>query len=172
MHKGLCMEFEEKIKQLKEKRKSSIEKIYLRSLDEVEIRTPTQFYVIGVDSNGELVIGETKLSPRYVKTISLIGHDIKIPKSLKSELKIGKGTNFLRAKVFAIGRDILIRPIAVPEPELDGYCSWCKKQIVSDPKNTMIRWLGVRFYFCSKKEALMFRNEYILVGKTFKIGQA
>lgn len=164
----MTSELEKKVERLKEKRKSKIHRVYMKSLDEIEIETPTQVYVLGIDGDGYMVIGRTGWSPRFIETQTIKDHTIRIPRKLIHELKIGEGTKFVRAKIYAIGRDILIRPIKIP-PKWDGrHCSYCG-MLIEDAsrrkKPCTIRWLGIRFAFCSKEHRGLFRKEKIGKGE-------
>lgn len=162
---------EKKIERLKKKRKSKVHHIKLETLDELEIETPTQYYVLGVDKDGYLIIGRTGWSPRFIEVQTILDGKINIPAKVINELRIGKGTEFKRAKVYTIGRDILIRPIRMP-PEWDGrHCSYCGTLIEEVPRNykpCTMRALGVKFAFCSKTHRRMFREEKIGGGSALK----
>lgn len=164
----MTSELDKKIKRLKEKRDSKIDKIRLETLDEVEIHTPHQWYVIGVDYYGELIIGETPISPRFVEVRSIRENNITFPRNMMKELRIGEGTDYIRAKIFTLGKDILIRPFKLPDKWDGRNCAWCGNKISDVPryyKPCTLTTLGIKWGFCSKTHRQRFREEKIGKGR-------
>jgi hypothetical protein len=169
-HGGYLSNYELELEMKKIKRESRIHRVHLETLDEIEISTPTNEWVVGCDQKGELIIGETKTSPSFIKTVSINNREeaysfnIKLGHDVKRILRIGKGTPYTKLKVFLMGRDILLRPVRVLNNVGEGVCIFCEILIEDAPSNRKPCRLKVDdkiLNFCCKQHRKKWKKENV-----------